>query len=97
MTQQCLSQNIPVMGNAANHSESTGGWLNLTGERGVPIMMDDGGMTGGMTPGMGTTSATAGGMPMSAEGVPSKASHVDGIITLGLAQIFLISLFSSIL
>jgi hypothetical protein len=105
MTQQCLCQNIPVKGNAANNSESTGGWFNLTGERSVPIMMDDGGMTGmmtgmtgGMTIGMATASGTTGGIPTStAAGVPSKASRVGTIIALGLAQIFLISLFCSIL
>ena len=94
MRQQCLSQNIPIKGNAANHSESTGGWLKLTGERSVPIMMDDGGMMGGMMGGMPTGMPTASGV---AGGMPSQASHINKIIALGWAQISLILLFSAIL
>lgn len=36
MTQQCQKQNIPVVGNAANHTTSNGGWLDLTGEPSAP-------------------------------------------------------------
>src|SRR5436190_1557455 len=36
MLQQCQKQNIPVTGNAANHTESNGGLLDLTGEPCAP-------------------------------------------------------------
>ena len=36
MLQQCQKQNIPVTGNAANHTESNGGLLDLTGEPSAP-------------------------------------------------------------
>jgi iron transport multicopper oxidase len=36
MTQMCQRQNIPVVGNAANHTEETGGLLDLTGEPSAP-------------------------------------------------------------
>lgn len=36
MLQQCKLQNIPVIGNAANHTESTGGLLDLEGEPSAP-------------------------------------------------------------
>ena len=36
MTQQCQRQNIPINGNAANHSDSNGGWLDLVGEPAPP-------------------------------------------------------------
>src|SRR5438477_9353564 len=75
MTQQCLSQNIPIKGNATYHSKSTEGWLNLTGERSIPIMMDDSGMMGGMSTGMPTASGVAGAMS-------SEASRINRIIAL---------------
>ncbi len=55
MKQQCLSQNIPVFGNAANNSGSTADWLNLTGEVRVDVMPIMDGMMHDMTHGMGTT------------------------------------------
>jgi iron transport multicopper oxidase len=36
MAQQCLRQHIPITGNAANHTESNGGLLDLTGEPSAP-------------------------------------------------------------
>jgi iron transport multicopper oxidase len=36
MLQQCQNQNIPVTGNAANHTESNRGLLDLTGEPSAP-------------------------------------------------------------
>lgn len=36
MAQQCQMQNIPITGNAANHTESNGGLLDLTGEETAP-------------------------------------------------------------
>lgn len=36
MAQQCQRQNIPIVGNAANHTESNGGLLDLTGEPSAP-------------------------------------------------------------
>jgi len=36
MAQQCKRQNIPITGNAANHTESNGGLLDLTGEPRAP-------------------------------------------------------------
>lgn len=36
MLQQCKNQNIPITGNAANHTQSTGGLLDLTGEPSAP-------------------------------------------------------------
>ena len=36
MAQQCESQKIPIIGNAANHSDINGGWLDLTGEPSAP-------------------------------------------------------------
>ena len=36
MTQQCQRQNIPITGNAANHTEANGGLLDLTGEPSAP-------------------------------------------------------------
>jgi len=36
MIQQCQKQNIPISGNAANHSYVNGGWLDLTGEPSAP-------------------------------------------------------------
>jgi hypothetical protein len=42
MLRQCQSQNIPVTGNAANHSDSDGGWLNLAGEPAPPSPLPSG-------------------------------------------------------
>jgi hypothetical protein len=42
MLRQCQSQNIPVTGNAANHSDSDGGWLNLAGEPAPPSPLPGG-------------------------------------------------------
>ena len=36
MAQQCQAQNIPITGNAANHSDNSSGWLDLTGEPSAP-------------------------------------------------------------
>jgi iron transport multicopper oxidase len=36
MLQQCQRQNIPVSGNAANHTESNGGLFDLSGEVSAP-------------------------------------------------------------
>jgi iron transport multicopper oxidase len=36
MAQQCQKQSIPITGNAANHTESNGGLLDLTGEPSAP-------------------------------------------------------------
>ena len=36
MLKQCQMQNIPVTGNAANHTDSNGGWLDLSGEPHAP-------------------------------------------------------------
>lgn len=36
MAQQCQKQSIPISGNAANHTESNGGLLDLTGEPSAP-------------------------------------------------------------
>lgn len=36
MLQQCQRQNIPISGNAANHTESNGGLLDLNGEASAP-------------------------------------------------------------
>jgi iron transport multicopper oxidase len=37
MAQQCQKLNVPIVGNAANHTEkSTGGLFDLTGERRAP-------------------------------------------------------------
>ena len=42
MTRQCQRQNIPVIGNAANHSDSNGGWLDLVGEPAPPPPLPSG-------------------------------------------------------
>jgi len=42
MSQQCQRQNIPVNGNAANHSDSNGGWLDLVGEPAAPPPLPSG-------------------------------------------------------
>jgi hypothetical protein len=42
MLQQCQSQKIPVTGNAANHSDPYGGWLNLSGEPAPPSPLPGG-------------------------------------------------------
>jgi iron transport multicopper oxidase len=36
MLQQCQSQQIPISGNAANHTESNGGLFDLSGEASAP-------------------------------------------------------------
>jgi iron transport multicopper oxidase len=36
MAQQCQMQNIPIVGNAANHTEGNGGLFDLTGEPSAP-------------------------------------------------------------
>ena len=36
MTEQCQKQNIPITGNAANHTDANGGYLDLSGEPSAP-------------------------------------------------------------
>ena len=42
MAQQCQRQNIPIKGNAANHTEANGGLLDLTGEPSAPAPLPAG-------------------------------------------------------
>ena len=42
MAQQCQKQNIPISGNAANHTELNGGLLDLTGEPSAPAPLPAG-------------------------------------------------------
>jgi iron transport multicopper oxidase len=47
MYQQCQKQNIPISGNAANHSDVNGDWLDLTGEPRAPNPLPGGFTTKG--------------------------------------------------
>ena len=50
LKEQCGSLNIPIVGNAANHTDSTGGWFNLSGEPSAPKIVKYGmPMEGGMS------------------------------------------------
>ena len=42
MSQQCQRQSIPIIGNAANHTESNGGFFDLSGEPSAPPPLPDG-------------------------------------------------------
>jgi iron transport multicopper oxidase len=42
MIRQCQKQNIPIIGNAANHSDLNGGWLDLAGQPAPPPPLPNG-------------------------------------------------------